>query len=235
MKFIIKSATIALLLATSVAVFGQEEKVNKELTVNIGADLVSSYVWRGMYQAGASVQPAIGLSAFGVTLGAWGSTDFSTSFKEIDLSLSYEYKGFRAGISDYWYTGEGESYYKHATGEHNFEASLGYTFSKKFPLSLDVYTLFYGNDDKDEEGKQFYSTYISATYPFTVKKLDYEVGLRITPYKSMYSDNKFDIVAISAKATKKLQFSANYSLPVFVELILSPAQDNAFVIFGIQF
>jgi len=234
MKFIIKSTTFALLLAASVAVFGQEEKVNKELTVNIGADLVSSYVWRGMYQAGASFQPTFNLSAYGFTLGAWGSSDFSVSFKEIDLYLLYDYKGFRVGISDYWYTGEGESYYKHATGEHNFEASLGYTLPGKYPLSLDVYTLFFGNDDKDEEGKQFYSTYISATYPFTVSKLDCEVGLRVTPYKSMYSD-KFDIVGISAKATKKLQFSTDYSLPVFVELLLSPAQDNAFVIFGMQF
>ena len=233
MKYI-KSTTFALLLAASVAVFGQEEKTEKKLTVDVGADLVSSYVWRGMYQAGASFQPTFNLSAYGFTLGAWGSTDFSVSFKEIDLYLSYEYKGFRVGISDYWYPGEGESYYKHATGKHNLEASLGYNFPEKFPLLFEVYTMFYGNDDKDEEGKHFYSTYISATYPFTVKKLDFEVGLSVTPHKSLYSD-KFDIVAISAKATKKLQFSVDYSLPVFVELLFSPAQDNAFVVFGMQF
>ena len=234
-SFSIKSTAILLLLAVSIAGYGQKEE-EKGLTINVGADLVSSYVWRGMYQAGASFQPAVSLSKSGFTIGAWGSSDFSVSFKEIDLFLSYEYKGLKVGISDYWYTGEGESYFKHARGAHNLEASLGYTFLGKYPLSIEVLTLFYGDDDKTEDGeeKQQYSTYISSTYPFSVGKLDFEAGLSITPYKGMYSD-KFDIVAISLKTTKKLQLSAGYDLPVFVELLFSPAQDNAFVIFGIQF
>ena len=235
MKKLFSIRLLVLLFVASATVYGQEEETDKRLTVDIGADLVSSYVWRGMYQAGASFQPTFSLSTYGFTLGAWGSTDFSASYKEIDLYLTYEHKGFQAGISDYWYSGEGESYFKHARGAHNLEASLGYTFSKNFPLSLEVNTLFYGDDDKDpEDDKQYYSTYISATYPFSVGNIDFEAGLRVTPYKGMYSD-KFDVVVISAKATKKLKFSTNYTLPVFVELIASPAKDNAFLVFGIQF
>ena len=234
MKSIITSATIMLLLSVSLTGYGQKEDTERKLTVDVGADLVSSYVWRGMYQAGASVQPAIGLSAFGVTLGAWGSTDFSTSFKEIDISLSYEYGGFRASISDYWWSGEGESYFRHARGTHHLEASLAFTFPEKFPLSLEISTMLFGDDDKDDEERSYYSTYFSATFPFSVGKVDCDAGIGVTPRKGMYSD-KFDIAAISAKATKKLQLSANYALPVFIELIFSPAQDNAFLVFGIQF
>ena len=235
----IKSTVIALLFAVSVAGYGQNETAEKGLTINAGADLVSSYVWRGMYLAGASFQPAISLSTSGFTIGAMGSSDFSVSYKEINLYLSYEYKGFKVGVSDYWFSDVGEgvvSYHKYARDAHNLEASLGYTFSEKFPLSIEVLTLFHGDDDKteDEEEKQQYSTYITSTYPFSVGKLDFEVGLSLTPYKGMYSD-KFDVVAISAKATKKLQMTTSYALPVSVELLFSPAQDNAFVIFGIQF
>ena len=233
-SFSIKLTVFILLLAVSIDGYGQEEKTERNLTVKAGADLVSSYVWRGMYQAGASFQPALSLSTSGLTIGAWGSTDFSVSFKEIDFYLSYEYRGFKAGVSDYWYTGEGESYFKHARGAHNLEASLGYTFSERFPLSVEVLTLFYGDDDKDDEEKQQYSTYISTTFPFSIGKFDFEAGLCITPYKGIYSD-KFNVVAISAKTIKKLPLSTGYTLPIFVELLFSPAQDNAFVIFGIQF
>jgi hypothetical protein len=50
----------------------------------------------------------------------------------------------------------------------------------------------------------------------------------------MYSD-RFNVVNISAKATKNLQLTEKFALPVFVELIFSPAQDNTFLVFGIQF
>ena len=226
--------TLVLLYATWVTTYGQEEETDKKLMVKVGADLVSSYVWRGMYQTGASFQPTTSISIADVTLGVWGSTDFSTSFKEIDLFLSYEFGRFWATISDYWYSGEGESYYKDVRNAHNLEASLGVTFSEKFPLSLEVSAFFFGDDDIDNEDKQQYSTYISSTFPFAVGNFDCEAGISVTPRKGMYSD-KFDIVAISAKTTKKLQLTTNYALPVYVELLFSPAKDNAFIIFGIQF
>ena len=91
-----------------------------------------------------------------------------------------------------------------------------------------------GDEDKDDKDRKYYSTYILANYPFTIGSLDCEAGMGITPRKGMYSDD-FDVVTITAKATKNLQLSANYALPVFVELIFSPAQDNAFLVFGIRF
>ena len=222
------------LLAVSLAGYGQEEEADGKLTVEVGADMVSSYVWRGMYQAGASIQPSISLSTSGITLGAWGSTAFSTSFKEIDLSLSYEYGSLWASISDYWWSGEGEPYFKHARGTHHLEVSLGFTFPKKFPLSLEVSTMLCGDDDKDDKGRPYYSTYLSATFPFSVGKVDCEAGMGITPGKGMYSD-RFDVAAITTRVTKKLQLSVNHTLPVFVELVLSPVQGNAYLVFGIQF
>ena len=42
----------------------------------IQGDLVSSYVWRGFYQTGASFQPTLGFGVGDFSLTAWGSTDF---------------------------------------------------------------------------------------------------------------------------------------------------------------
>ena len=50
-KFII----ILLSVISPVVLKAQEE--NKGVSFNVQGDLVSSYIWRGMYQSGAAVQP----------------------------------------------------------------------------------------------------------------------------------------------------------------------------------
>ena len=44
--------------------------------VFVTADFVSSYIWRGMDSGNASVQPSLGLNWKGLTVYAWGSTEF---------------------------------------------------------------------------------------------------------------------------------------------------------------
>ncbi|MDR2586575.1 MAG: hypothetical protein LBC84_10245 [Prevotellaceae bacterium] len=228
-----KTCVVFTFLTITVSGYGQEDHPERKLNLDVGADLVSAYVWRGMYQAGVSIQPTLSLSALGFTIGAWGSTDFSTPFKEIDFYLSYEISGFTVGIADYWWNGEGTSYFIDR-GSHHIEATLGFTFPEKFPLSLEINTLLTGDEDKDEVCKKYFSTNISASFPFSVKEIDFEMGIGVSPRKGMYGD-KAGIAAITAKATKNLQLSAKYALPVYVELIFSPAQDNAFLVFGVRF
>ena len=73
---------LATALLMSVSVFSQDEK---KFEITPAADLVSSYVWRGAYQTGVSIQPSLSLSYAGLSLTAWGSTAFSTTAKEFDL------------------------------------------------------------------------------------------------------------------------------------------------------
>lgn len=229
MKVKRKIAVVIMSLFATVASYGQDKK----LTVDAGADLVSSYVWRGTYQTGVSIQPTLSLSAYGVTIGGWGSTDFSTEAKELDFYLSYEIKGFSVGVTDYWWSGEGSSYFKNC-GSHYLEANLAYTFCEKFPLSLGINTMLLGDGDKNDKGKQRYSTYMSASYPFAIKNTNCEVGVGMSLWDGLYSE-EFNVASISARAIKKLQLSDKYALPVFVEAIFSPAQDNAYLIFGLNF
>lgn len=229
MRFMIKSVTIILLVVLTETSYGQE----KRLTVHAGADLVSSYVWRGVYQTGVSIQPTLSLSAYGVTLGGWGSTDFSSAAKALDFFLSYQIKGFTVGVTEYWWSGEGESYFKNR-GSHYVEANLGYTVSEKFPLSIGLNTMLYGHGDRDLSGKQQYSTYFTAAYPFAVHSVDCGVGVGVASWAGLYSKN-FNVATISARVSKSLQMTEKYALPIFVEAIFSAAQDNAYLIFGLKF
>lgn len=76
---------IVLIAILCYAAFAQAQEVF------ITADFVSSYIWRGMDSGNASVQPSLGLNWKGLTVYAWGSTEFREKNNEIDLSLEYEY------------------------------------------------------------------------------------------------------------------------------------------------
>ena len=86
----------------------------------------------------------------GLTVYAWGSTEFREKNNEIDLSLEYAYKNLTLYANNYFTQTEDEpfkyfNYNSHSTG-HTFEVGAGYIFSEKFPLSVSWYTTFAGND-----------------------------------------------------------------------------------------
>lgn len=135
---------IAILLCTA---FAQAQEVF------VTADFVSSYIWRGMDSGNASVQPSLGLNWKGLTVYAWGSTEFREKNNEIDLSLEYEYKNLTLYANNYFTQTEEEpfkyfNYNSHSTG-HTFEVGAGYMLSEKFPLSVSWYTTFAGNDYRE--------------------------------------------------------------------------------------
>jgi len=230
---IFKKITILFLFSITFAAFGQEENTEKELTFDVGADLVSSYIWRGKYVAGPSIQPTMSISAYGLTIGAWGSKDFITTEKEIDFLFSYKFKGFSIGFADYWVVYEEDSFFKNKSS-HLIEGSLGYTFPEKFPLSLEINTFLSGDEDLRESGRKYYSTYISASFPFTVGEVDVEAGIGVSPWNGMYS-KEFNVATVSTKVSKTLKLTGEYSMSVFTELIVAPVQNNIFLVFGITF
>ncbi len=198
-----------------------------------GADLVSSYVWRGIYQTGASVQPSLSVSAAGFRLGAWGSTDFSTPFKEFDLSLFYGAGGFSAGVTDYWWSGQGAPYFDYR-GEHMLEGTAGYHFGERFPLSLSWSTMFFGDQDLDEQGERMYSSYAEIAYGFGIGKMDCSAGVGITPWRSIYND-EFNVTCVSLKVSKQIGLTEQVRFPLFVQAVFNPAGDDANLIVGVTF
>ena len=99
MNSIIKKI-VAAVVTVSLCSFGMAKASENETGVKfaVQSDLVSSYIWRGMYQTGASFQPTLAFSVAGFSLTAWGSTDFDgyrssegLANKEIDLTAAYTF------------------------------------------------------------------------------------------------------------------------------------------------
>jgi hypothetical protein len=228
-------------------------------TFSVGADVVSSYVWRGAYQSGLSVQPSLGVELAGVSLSSWGSVDAVGGFKEVDFSLGYSIAGLSLAVTDYWWSGEGAySYFsKHSyddadpdkkVSDHLFEGTLAYTLPvEKFPLTLSWSTFFAGNDFKaDDDGKltRAFSTYIEASLPFTVKDVALDVALGVRPWESpayeqfnppSYYSPDLAVVNVSLKASKELKVTDSFTLPLFGQLIFNPNSEDVFLVVGISF
>ncbi len=183
------------------------ETVKAPAQFNLGADLVSRYIWRGRdYGNSPSVQPNISFSVAGFKIGAWGSYGLAQSTKkindttlvnmghyaELDLYVCYTYKWFTLQVTDFFFpnplnANDGNKYYnyKNATTGHTLEGCLMFAGPEKFPLQLCVSTFFYGADKgKDSLGiygagsTNNYSTYIEAAYIFKLKK----IGVDLKPF-----------------------------------------------------
>ena len=241
MKVFSKKVFLGSLVAVVGCLMATTNTQAQEFTVQ--GDLVSSYVWRGMYQTGTSIQPTLGFTIGGFSLTAWGSTDFDgcqasegRANKEIDLTAAYAFgsTGLTLSVADLWWPGQGTgNYFKFKSHEtaHHFEAGLAYTLPvEKFPLSIAWYTMFAGQDKKENdrgEMKQNYSSYMELNYPFSVKTVDLNVTC------PQYNCNGFAVTNIALKGTTAIRFSDRFSLPVFAQAIWNPRMEDAHLVFGI--
>ncbi|MDR1876583.1 MAG: hypothetical protein LBQ84_03070 [Flavobacteriaceae bacterium] len=215
-----------------------------KVKLNFSGDLVSSYVWRGIKQTGASFQPSLALEAGGFTLGSWGSTDFrggsEGGHKEIDFYASYAVGGFSATVTDVWFDGEGAyGYFSKPTGGnigHLLEGSLAYTFSEKVPLTVAWNTFFLGEGDKNADGDNSYSTFIEFSYPFSFQGLDLDIALGFTPWEGvLYGTTGFDVNEIKFGVSKGIKITDTYSLPIFGAVIVNPAMEDIHFVFGLRY
>ncbi|WP_337600835.1 hypothetical protein [Alistipes ihumii] len=210
--------------------------------ISIGGDLVSTYVWRGVYQSGFSLQPEIGLSVGGFTVGVWGSTDLD-NFKEVDLSVGYSVRGFSVGVTDYWWGGQrlGDGrfapYFKYGD-THYFEGTLAYEFGKKFPLGISWSTMFAGADKK-ENGDRAWSSYVELAYPFSVGSVELTAAAGAAPWAAPAwlpgGYDGFQISNVSLKASRAIPVSEKYEIPLFVQLAVNPQLNYMNLVIGLSF
>lgn len=229
-KLVQRIVTLAALVAGMNSVWGV-----KAQEVTVGADVVSNYVWRGTKCGDASFQPYLSVGYKGFSLTAWGSTDFTGSAFELDLTAAYSVGGLNLAITDYYATSDIDAspYFKyHVYDGHIFEGTVAYTFSEKVPLTLSWNTYFAGAD-ADAEGNMCYSTYIEAAYPFTLWGIDMEAEVGITPWEGAYAE-EFNVVNIGIKASKTIEFSPKFSLSPYTKVTFNPAADKAFIVFGVS-
>lgn len=207
-----------------------------KFTVRGKVDFVSDYIWRGADQnSGFSVQPSLTLEFTGFSINVWGSQTLSrwnveTPSKEFDINLSYSLNNFSVTVSDYWWSGVNQPY-GHYKDSHFFEGTLAYCFGDSFPLTFSWSTMFAGADKNVEEKLQG-STYINTSYPILLPAdITLTPAIGFTPWTGYYH-NKAAFTDISLKANKDIKVTEQFSIPVFVQAIVTPVYDRTYLVAG---
>jgi hypothetical protein len=189
--------------------------IAQELTA--GADIVSSYVWRGTKFSGVSVQPSLTFTTGGLSIGAWGSTALDGTAMETDLFATYAFDfGLTAGLTDYYYPGT--SYF--AGGSHALEINLAYAIGKlsasanMIPLS----GITAGGDLYFELGYAFdsFSVFAGGGNGWHT------------------STGDFGLVNVGVKSTKEIKITDTFSVPLTGSLILNPERKEFYIVAGIS-
>lgn len=225
--------SVASMLPTSVAA---QEKVE----ASVGADVVSSYIWRGQKLGEAAVQPSLRISYGGLSLSAWGSYGITNSNdnKEFDLTLSYSIGGFTIGVTDYFITGanHGDRYFMyeaHRTA-HTFEANIGYDFG---PVAFNWFTNFAGLDGVNEDGDRAHSSYFELSAPFKLGGLEWTAAVGFVPWETdFYADaSSFAVTNVTVKASKDIRITDHFSLPLFAAISANPSSEQVYLTAGLSF
>jgi hypothetical protein len=222
------------------------------VSAKVSAELVSSYIWRGSPSFSTingqpvlapNIQPTLGVLFGGLEIGAWGSTDFTGSYQEMDLYASYTIKGLTATVSDYFWSSDWATkpyfLYKNETTGHIVEGMLSYQ-PEKVPIRLTVATMLYGADKSaDDQSKNNYSTYFELGYTFNIQDYDFNAVVGMTPADGFYGDGYgnitgFGIVNIGLTGSKKIKISEKLETTIRSSLVFNPQQEKAYLVFGIS-
>ena len=227
---------VLLMIAFSVApINAQEEEKTSPFTA--GADVVSSYVWRGSkIGSGPNIQPTIKYTTGGLTVAAWGSYgihDFG-DVAETDLYASYAFDfGLSLGISDYYYQGSPFFSYAGDTASHAFEINLGYALGD---LSLAANYIINdasmgGPANKPGGGDM----YFEINYAFENFGIFAGAGNGWHTTYEANGDDVFTVCNIGIKTSKEIALSETFSLPVFGSLSVNPDKEELNLVVGFSF
>ena len=189
------------------------------------------------------------LSALAIAVPAMGmAQDKVEASAGADLVSGYIWRGqdlggFSISVTDYWFNGgPGYFHYGSHNTNHTFEAQIGYDFG---PLALNWYTNFAGTDGVNNGGNRAYSSYISATVPFTLAGLEWTAEIGATPWGTdfyNYSEapvcngsNGFTVCDISMGAAKEIKITDSFSVPAFAKVTVNPRTEGAYFVFGLSF
>ena len=202
---------------------------------DFGADVVSSYVWRGtQFGTGPAVQPWFTLPELtsGLELGVWGSFPLSDAASgqtyELDMYASYDFGPFALTITNYTFNNPNGVYgatvdsYEDS-GYELFDGDMEVTAS----ASLGAIGLTVG-----------YFTDLEALYVeagTTVAGMDLAIGYGSDGDGAFYAGGDSGLVNVSLGGSKDIKITDDYSLPLFGSFIYNPDAEAAFMVVGMSF
>ncbi|MBK9356630.1 MAG: hypothetical protein IPN08_04425 [Bacteroidales bacterium] len=249
-----KKQTITIMLGSMLAIMlflPGKATAQIETSFNSKVDLMSHYIWRGKNLGGSSpsIQPTLEYNLGGITLGTWGAFSMSDGLKvqETDLYLSYNIKDlFSVTITDYFLpvdTIVNNNYFEYNEDKtsHLLELSASFDGTEKIPFTLLAAVNFWGADALKSDGKKQFSTYFELGYNGTCKEVDYNIFLGFTPNspdqekgESGFYGPYAGVVNCGITASKEIQITDKFSLPVTTSFIVNPQAENVFLVVGIS-
>lgn len=234
-----KKMTVCAMMAMAlpIAAWAQEEESENGLYAELEANVVTNYIWNGQNLGGLSLQPSLTVGWNDLSLNVWGSAGIATDdHREIDVSLGYELGNLSLNVTDYWYLPAGETekffnYSAHST-YHTLEASVGYDFGF---CSL-LWSTYFGGYDYDEDGDRVYTSYIQANVPFTIGSFEGAATVGATPWNSpTYDARRFMVCEAAVALSKEVKITPNLSINATGKVVVNPATEDTFFVFGIGF
>jgi hypothetical protein len=228
-SLIIALATFFILLGSS-SLFAQAQ-------INLGADLVSRYLWRGAdFGQSPSIQPTLAVQFEGLEFGAWGAYQLGRDSSlpmadELDLYLTY---GFDIGsstldlvVTDYYFPNAGVKFgdFNDSTGAHIIEIGGSLSLSDFY---LSAFINVYNDADN--------SAYFELGYSTSVQSVDLTIFAGATPGGTgmYYGTDSFNVINLGITASKEIKITDDFSLPIFGSYILNPNIEMAHIVFGIS-
>ena len=268
MKSIAKISILTILLLAPVfKIQSQEESKECPADINVGVDLMSRFIWRGMNFGGSSpsIQPYTSISVKNFEWGVWSAYSISNfNNQEFDLYACYTFGKdlFTVMVTDYYSASDILDYNyfdydKDFTG-HIYEGSLMFNGAEKFPFSFLAALNFYGADapkiNNDETSPDFntktgiqYSNYFELGYFGELKGVSYNAfwGFTLSNPKKPdlttgfigepgYYGNGPGFINIGFTATKEIQITEKFSLPITTSISTNPQKEKVFFVVGIS-
>lgn len=210
-----KSLLFVLALTTAFTTLSTQEASAQD----IGADVVSRYVWRGtQFGSGVHVQPYMSYAVGNLEVGAWGSFGLDNDGgSELDIYASYDLGFASLTVTNYTFPAD-------ITGpvKNDFFGTEGYEVSTGFDLGPVGMTVGYFTETED--------LYVEAG--FSLGSLDLAVGAGDNVYTTT---GDFAVVNVSLGTSKDIKITEDYTLPAFGSFVYNPEQETAFLVFGLSF
>lgn len=217
------------------------EPDSPSVTLDFGADVVSSYIWRGQELGGFSVQPyaTLSLTKANLSFGVWASAELfehanACNMTEFDLVLAWNpVEALTIGLTDYYLAGNSyfSSWRWNSSASHNLEAQVAYDFGC---LSVSLNTCLTGFDH-DADGDRCYSTYAEVSAPFKLGGVECAATVGACLMEDHFTNvavpnDKLSVCNLSLSASKEI-----FHLPLSGQVIFNPQTDNAYFVVGLSF
>ena len=206
---------------------------NDDWSVTVGADAVSSYLWRGMNLAGPSIQPSVYFDYekddWAVSLGTWASKSFvKGDYNEWDLSIEATWRNITFSLANY------REYYGAAFDDNYLDLGVSFTLSEDIPVTFSWYSIInqYENAALIPGGYRWneaFPSYFEVAYDFSLAEIDFTAAAALLPFASDYYGNEeFGPCNLSITAGYEFEFDNDATLPVSAQVMYNPMWRECF-------